>query len=359
MRASPLILGLLAAVGCKRPALETDAGGPGILPDAAPIERGSPVDGLPAGMDAGDAAPALDGPAPTPDASCGVIKSLGVIVPVSILVLVDQSVAGDKTKWADVISVLSDTVTANSRDVDWGLYAFPQPGPACGAGTVPASVDVPVTTMNASVVAAAIPATRTDGSGAPTAAAITAGAAYLRALSAKDGARFMLLATDHAPSCAGQNGTLSADPVQAQADAVAAIQAAAAGGIRTVVLAPSTTVGSDADALNALAQAGGVQQLPPGPAFATESTLPLLFSPPEPQSCILNVPFAPDGSRLLVTSVVLNGQTVPRDPLHMSGWDFTSPTEMALQLYGSWCQMLIDGNSRMTEVDIYYACDTR
>ena len=82
-----------------------------------------------------------------------------------------------------------------------------------------------------------------------------------------------------------------------------------------------------------------------------------VWQPLEPTSCTTYLPPAPDGSRYLVTSVVLNGQTVPRDPQHMSGWDFTNPGDTMLQFYGPWCQLLTD--TRRSEVDIYYACDTR
>ena len=156
--------------------------------------------------------------------------------------MLDRSPSGDRAAWTGLLTALTDQITTVGR-TDWGLYAFPKLGPACGVGTVPPNVDLPVVPDNQPNVAAVVKSMISGGAGMPTAAAIESASAHLRTLSAAE-PKFLLLVTDRPPTCAGTGEQLSsADPVQAEADAVAAIARAAAEKIGTIVLAPSTSAG--------------------------------------------------------------------------------------------------------------------
>ena len=179
-------------------------------------------------------------------------------LPTEILLVLDRSIAGDQTGWRNLISAVVNQIGANGARYDWGLYMFPKDGPACGAATVTAGADLGFGSDDSFHLIAHVVAAGVAGNGTPTAAAIGAGAAYLHTV-VDQSPKFMMLVTDGAPTCAGTIGApLSDDAAMAQADAVAAIAAAAAEGFPTVVVAPSTTTAAgDVAALNALALAGG------------------------------------------------------------------------------------------------------
>src|SRR5436190_611859 len=82
-------------------------------------------------------------------------------------------------------------------------------------------------------IAARLGAGAAGRTGSPTAAAISAAAAYLTGMQT-DHPQYLMLVTDHAPTCAGISEPLSADPAAAQADALAAINAASAASITTM-----------------------------------------------------------------------------------------------------------------------------
>ena len=65
--------------------------------------------------------------------------------------------------------------------------------------------------MNADAIAARLRAGAADRTGSPTAAAISAAAAYLTGMQT-DHPQYLMLVTDQAPTCAGISGPLSADP---------------------------------------------------------------------------------------------------------------------------------------------------
>jgi len=361
MRASSLVLALLAGAGCRRSALESDAADAaavGTPPDGSPADEGMRSDGPPAAGDAPsqntDATPAYDGPVPSADANCGVLTYQKIFVPPDMLVVLDRSISVDPTTWNNFLSAIVATISKDDASVDWGLYTFAQDGPACGAGTVSTTIDVPIAAYDSANVIAHIGAAGTDASGTPTAAAIQTAAAYMLTLTDQY-PKFLLLVTDGAPTCAGTIDALSSDPAQAQADAIAAIAAADAAGIPTLVLAPSTTTNpADVAALNALAGATRFGRGPQSPKYYTELTVnESLTLLDEGTSCTFflgaSTPPAPDD-----VAVTLNGTTIPRDPSHMRGWDYADARATAIMLYGAWCDMVT--SSRSDRIDIYFGC---
>lgn len=332
----------IAGAGCKRGSLQIDADGTGIITADASAD-----------WIAGDGHPPPFTPdaAPSADANCGRTDFSESVYPSDILVLLDQSVSGDRAKWSQLLAALTDVVAANGSGITWGLYTFPEAGPACGPETAAPVIDVPVTYADYAVVASGIVASRTDGSGSPTAAAIDFGWRYLLTLPHTD-ARLLLLVTDHAPSCAGTIGALSGDGARAQADALAAIAAALGDRIGTIVLAPSTTAPGEVPALNALAAAGASFKRDGNAlVFQDETSFPLLFTP-RPQNCAIPLsrpPPVPD-----VVAVTFNDQPVPRDTSHMTGWDYTDASHETITFFGDWCLTLRFIQS--WRVQAYYGC---
>jgi hypothetical protein len=351
MRASPLIVLLLAGLACRRGALQPEGpdsgGGVGLSLDAA--GAGDLATGGGDGGSAGGGPGASDAAAPTPDANCGYMtRSFSYVVP-QILIVLDHGVTGPVDVWRDVLRALNNVVVQNGPRIDWGLYSFPGPGIACGSGTLTSAVDIPVTSMDSAAVAAGISAARLDGSGAATAAAIAIGANHLRTLPI-DRPSFLLLVTDHAPTCAGTTiGALSYAPDQAQNDALDEISAAAHDGFKTIVLAPSTA--PDVDHLNDLAQVGGQTRAPSGQRYYTEFTLSDLFTSMA-ATCTFpleSAPLTPDN-----VAVALNGTAVPRDTSHTNGWDYTAPNNVDITLYGDWCTRVVNGPS--VQLTVLYGC---
>jgi len=342
MRSGVIALLVLAPLGCKRASLQPDAGGVGTLGRDGGIGTGT------GGAGAGDGGAVGDAAGSPFDATCGVMSLGGGYVAPQILVLLDRSVSQDREGWAKVVRTLGDVITTNSH-IDWGLYTFPSPGAACSPATLPPGVTLPVTLGDPMKVAAGVLSATTGGDGMPTAAAISAGTGYLRNFSPEP-SKFLLLATNRAPTCAGTAAPLSADFTQAPVDAVAAVRAAAAAGIGTIVVAPSTTAAGDADALSDLAIAGGYGT-GRDPRFYTETTLPGLF-----QTTDVNCSFALSSVPPVADSVAvtLNGAPVPHDPVRADGWDYPDPSITRIELYGTWCDRLLASNPY--QIQIYFAC---
>jgi hypothetical protein len=343
MRVAALVLVGVAGFGCRHGTLQDDAGGTGTFG----LDGGIPGDGgvgaTPiTGPGAGDGGAWL----PTADNNCGKIGLGKSYLAPEILVVLDRSANANTT----FMSAVAAVITKNADDIDWGLYTFPANGSACTDDTVSTTIDLPPLSGAATHVIAHLIAAGTGSGGTPTAAAIDVAAAAMLSRTTVT-PKFLLLVTDGAPTCAGRTAPLSADPTQAQVDAVAAIAAAKAAGLPTLVAAPSAA--TDVAALNALAVAGGYGA--PGEIrFATEGTISNWFNPTSgSDSCTasLGVASPPVPDRV---SVILDGAMVPRDRSRSMGWDYTDSTQRSITLYGTWCTMWLA--ERTVKLDIYYGC---
>jgi hypothetical protein len=347
MRLPALALAVLGLAACRKGALQEDAGTGGLTLDGG-LGVGGP------GTADGAVLPD-DGPVPTADANCGQISTVATRVAPEILVVLDRSISIDQAQWNNFLSGVIGAISNEGSLIDWGLYAFPEDGPACGAGTLTAAIDVPIQPDNVTHEIAHIAAAGTGASGTPTAAAIQTAAGYMQSLTDQN-PKYLMLLTDGAPTCAGTIDALSVDPAQAQADAVAAIAAAYRAGLPTIVVAPSTTTApADIAALNALSEAGGYSAgSPPGPTFPNEQTLWQLLIPFDGGfSCTFylgpNAPPVPN-----VVTVTLNGARVPRDPSHVVGWDYTDSWMNSIELYGYWCDQV--AQNRSVTFTAYFGC---
>ncbi len=148
--------------------------------------------------------------------TCGLQKFDVERKPAEILLLLDRSKSmiedttsdGVTLKWNAVLPALKQVIKDTDAAVSWGLKTFPEgAGSECVAGSVTNGVVVPVAPMNAAAVVAALndtsnQATQPQGNGTPTGDAITAAYTYLSKLTSTN-PKYILLATDGAPSCAG------------------------------------------------------------------------------------------------------------------------------------------------------------
>jgi hypothetical protein len=265
--------------------------------------------------------------------------------------------ANDPSKWAQVQPAVMMAVTATDKDVSWGFKTFPEDGAECAAATLTSKIDVGVAPMNAAAVNAAVSATMPLGNGTPTAAAVNIAYNYLKNLN-DNANRYILLATDGQPSCTA--APLSKNPTQAHTDAVAAVTAAAAGGIKTFVVGVATTSTTDAMTLNDMAVAGGEAQ-------PNQNPLATKFYLSQSQTDLVNAIQAITGQISTCTfplsspppvpehiAVKVSGVKAPQDTMHLDGWDYTDGTFTAVQVYGPWCDMI--KNSAANMVTIIFGC---
>ena len=342
MRIAASALVVVAAIGCERRALQADGGG-----GAGPI-----------GLDAAAGTIGSDALTPpdatsTPDVSCGSKVTFRTQkVPRDMLLVVDRAV--DRLTWDQMTGALIDLARAldTRYPYRWALKTFPEDGPACGAGTVTSKIDVPFADGDSSPVIAALFAAVPAGNGRPTAAALTAARAYLATVT--DGnPKLLMLVTAGAPTCAGTAGALTSDPVQAQADAVAAIAPADGVALTFVMAAGGVSPGADVDALNQLAVAGGYGHAGLTAFFPSTDTTDLrtLLTLMSDTSCTFPVqPLPPYVSN----RVSLNGSEIPYDNTRQNGWAYTDESQTALSLYGRACDALL--SSRDAELVITYQC---
>jgi len=268
----------------------------------------------------------------------------------------NAATATSPSKWSQVIPAVTMAVSATDSDVSWGLKTFPEDGSECAASTVSTKIDVPVAAMNATAVNAAVNGTTDAGNGTPTASAIKVAFNYLNGLN--DGAnKFILLATDGEPSC---TAALVKDTTQAHTDAVAAVTAAAAGGVKTFVVGVATTKPNDAMTLNDMAVAGGEAQPNPNPLatkfYLSESQTDLVNAikaiTGQISSCTFPLSMPPPVPAHIAVKV--SGVKAPQDTMHLDGWDYTDGTFTAVQVYGSWCDMIKNAAANM--VTIIFGC---
>jgi hypothetical protein len=289
--------------------------------------------------------------------------------PVEIFLVMDRSAsmeddaagnaatATSPSKWSQVIPALSMTILQADPTISWGMKSFPEDGSSCASGTVTNKIDVPIAAGNAAALNTAVLALNDMGNGTPTGAAIRVAVSYLQGLAATDDSRkYLLLATDGEPSCAGSAGALSSDSTAARTDAVAAVTAAAAAGFHTFVVGVATTKATDSATLNMLAIAGlepSSDTRPGATRFYLASNQAQLVTTlegivnPVASNCIFpltSVPPVPDN-----IAVKVNGTKAPQDTTHANGWDYTDAAYSGVQVYGSWCDM-IKSNGNMVEI---------
>ena len=289
--------------------------------------------------------------------------------PVEIFLVLDRSASmeddaagnpattASPSKWSQLIPALSTSILQADPTISWGMKTFPEDGASCAPATVTNKIDINIARGNAAALNTAVLALNDAGNGTPTGAAIRVAVKYLQNLNATDDSRkYLLLATDGEPSCAGSAGALSSDSTAARTDAVAAVTEAAAAGFHTFVVGVATTKANDAATLNMLAIAG----LEPSPDNRPGATRFFLASNkaqlvttlegivnPVASNCVFPLNAPPPVPENI--AVKINGMKTPQDVAHGNGWDYTDALYTGVQVYGPACD-LIKSNGNMVEI---------
>jgi len=265
---------------------------------------------------------------------------------------------GATSKWAQVTPAINAVVAETQDSIQWGLKFFADTDATCGVGS---NVAVLVGAGNAGAIQNALLGRTsanggvTNGSRTPTRLAENAGEAYLSGLT-DPSPKFLLLVTDGLPNCIPGSSDSAADD---SAGTVAAVTAAAAAGIPTMVIGVSTGASAADATLSNVAIAGGYPRAG-SPSYypassAAELTAALRALVDLTPSCLFTLPPAP-GSYTSVDNigVVVGGTQIPRDTSHAIGWDYTSAAHNAIEIFGQICDDIKAG--AVTSVQIVFHC---
>jgi hypothetical protein len=312
-----------------------------------------------------------DAPPSAPAANCGLQTFDVMRRPADVLLVLDRSGSmrdapdGDDdeddedgpSKWDLTVPALTQVVAETNAAVSWGMKLFPegQDTEECSDATITDTIHVPLAAANSAAVLQAIGGTTPDGDGTPTGDALRAATRYLSALPGSN-PRYIVLATDGEPSCSPDGeGQDDARPY-----AVSAVREALAAGIPVFVVGVATSDDDATDALNDMAEAGGMPRpdsSPLGTRYYLANTQGELVSAlraitGEVASCVF-----PLGSPPPVPNNIglrLDGELLPRDPSRQDGWEYLGDGYGAVEVYGPACTQ-IQASTRA--VQVIYACE--
>jgi hypothetical protein len=287
--------------------------------------------------------------------NCGVKTSGLVPQPADLLLVLDKTGSltramdsanecptGSTTcqqRWATLVSGLNAVLSASSADVNWGLELFNSDG-NCGVG----APEVDIAPGSAAAVQAYI-ATVTPGGATPTRVAIQTAVTYLQTLTDTNG-KYILLATDGEPNCLNGKGGGAGGATDVQGTATEIGLALNPGGFQTFVIG----VGTETANLTSFATAGGTGQFysATSPDQLTTALNAIVGTVASCTFALGKVP--PDPNNIVIEFNGDNTLRPPQDPNHVDGWDYTSPSDTTVQIYGSWCDNVTSGTYTTTEV---------
>jgi hypothetical protein len=319
----------------------------------------------------------------TPDANCGARSKTATKVAPDILILLDRSGSmndnisnqmcrpdgggpgagtgcGAESKWALMIPAITQVVTSTDVDVNWGLKFFPDNDTGGGTCNVNTTAAVPIASGNGPAITAAIMgATSPNGgvlgfSGTPTRSAAVGATTYMSTLTDMS-PKFILLATDGLPTCAGDGGTGTND----SAGAVTAIEAARTAGFPTFVVGIAT---GTADAtLSSMATAGGLPRAatpayyPVTTAAELAAAIRTLIGAAGTCTFQIGPPPTDDGTTSLDRIDVFGDtQEITLDPSHANGYDYTDTTKTSIEVHGPLCEQIMSG--AIKNVTVTFRC---
>jgi hypothetical protein len=364
----------------------------GVVGAEDPLGRETPTEGRESGVASPTGSPPtpsvtlrLDGGVATPTGEGG--PSCGEqTVPIAprepeVLLVLDQSASMTENEiWSFVREAVLEAIQGTEAGIKWGLSLYPlitSSQTAC----IPASLPTLQSPSNApairnfAAIEPNVPAVA-EGDGTPTDTAIAMAKDYLLALGTPN-PKYIVLATDGEPSCAGDEK----DSSNAQAAAIAAITAANQAGIPTFVIGASPADKlTNLSRLTALAEAGGMAKPhTPCPAGAkkSECSAPEFFGfyPATDKAELLavfqsivgtlntcqiqldTVPPNPDLVAVAITDA--QGQRVAIYPSGAGAdaagaWTYTDGSHTGIQVSGQACQTIARGAGG--KVDIWYGC---
>ncbi|HEY4188721.1 MAG TPA: VWA domain-containing protein [Polyangia bacterium] len=300
------------------------------------------------------------------DVYCDAITATPTPLPPDILILLDRSGSmandindkgcgtsgtldcGAASKWTQMTAAINQAVTSSESNVRWGLRFFGNGSDnTCGVTAGAAGTAVAPGLSTSAAIAAAIAGTR-PATGTPTANAETTAAAYLQTLTDPN-PKFILLATDGKPTCAGGSNVADDSPA-----AIAAVGAVASAGLKTFVVGIATTGMGTADTtLNTMADMGGEPQSGTTHYYPVMSTADLVATIQKIQgiaalTCTYDLGGQPTDTNGV--KVLVDGTQLDPGP---DTWKF-STDDKTIELTGTTCASVM--NSTIQKVQIFLPC---
>jgi hypothetical protein len=267
-----------------------------------------------------------------------------------------DGMCGAASKWAQTIAAINQVVGQTQSKVNWGLMFLGDEVDQCGAATAPV---VNITPGNSSqLIQAALNGVQFNGKlGTPTAAVMNNAVKYLQGLT-DDNPKYLLLATDGEPNCAGGNLNMS-DGTGAEN----AVTAAYTAGFPTFVVGIATaTVASASIALNTMAVNGGEAQVGAATQYyavtdtaGLETVLGQIIG--KAVSCTIPLTGVSGNlDKVAVSAKDASGNTIEIMQDSTNGWSYTDATKTAIILNGDACNNL--KSVTYTGFQFIYTCST-
>jgi hypothetical protein len=263
---------------------------------------------------------------------------------------------GATSKWAQVTAALNQVVGQTQTTVNWGLIFFGDEATSCVPGTTP---DVAITPgASSQLIQTAFNGVQFTGStGTPTTAVMNSAVQYLQGLSDPN-PKYLLLATDGEPNCAG--GNVNATDATGAENAVTAANTA---GFPTFVVGIATTTDAMATStLNAMAVNGGEAQTGAATQYYSvtdtaglETVLAQIVG--KTVSCTIPLTgVSGDLDKVAVSAKDASGNTIEIMQDAVNGWSYTDATKTAIILNGDACSNL--KTVTYTGFQFIYTCAT-
>jgi hypothetical protein len=313
---------------------------------------------------------------PNEDANCGFQNFALDRRPAIVVLLQDRStsmrntLSGGLTRWATLVEAVKPVLQQTQAGISWGFKLFPDTK-ICG---VTPGVNIEPAVNNAGPITAALDAIQVVQNssdnlglwdGTPVAPALRQTAMYLASLPS-DKQKYILLATDGQPTCAGGDPLLGGGNPDTDdfPSGPAAVAEVAAMGIKVPVVGIAfsktwdpTKLKDNEITLNDMAKAGGMPR-PMDPAYyAANSSAELATAFSQITGIVISCTFdlkgmkppAPDN-----VAVKIDGAKVPRDKTHAEGWDY-DPDQANVVIYGQACEQLKTAGAT-SNVQIIFGC---
>jgi hypothetical protein len=313
---------------------------------------------------------------PTEDANCGLQNFALDRRPAIVVLLQDRStsmrntLSSGATRWATVVDAVKPVLQQTQAGISWGFKLFPD-GKACG---VTPGVNIEPALNNAAAITTALDGIKVVANssdnlglwdGTPVAPALRQAARYLTSLPS-DKQKYILLATDGQPTCAGGDPLLGGgDPdTDDFPSGPAAVAEVAAMGIKVPVIGIAfsktwdpTKLKDNEITLNDMAKAGGMPR-PMDPAYyAANTAADLAAAFAQITGIVISCTFDLEGMKPPSpddVAVKIDGVKVPRDKAHGEGWDYDADMTNVV-IYGQACEQL-KGVGATNNVQIIFGC---
>jgi len=313
---------------------------------------------------------------PTEDANCGLQNYALDRRPAVVVLLQDRStsmrntLSSGLTRWATLVEAVKPVLQQTQAGISWGFKFFPDSkicGVNAGVNIEPALNNAaPITTRLDSIQVVQNSADNNGlWDGTPVAPALRQTAQYLASLPT-DKQKYILLATDGQPTCAGGDPLLGGgDPdTDDRPSGPAAVAEVAAMGIKVPVvgIAFSKTwdpakLKDNEITLNDMAKAGGMPR-PTDPAYyGASSSAELAAAFAQITGILISCTFDLKGMKPPSpddVAVKIDGVKVPRDKMHGEGWDYDGNMANVV-VYGQACEQL-KGIGASNNVQIIFGC---